>query len=359
MSIIVIGDTIIDEFVLVNMLGNNPDDNGKTRYLMPQLHNLHIEGGGALNVAENICHMGGVVTYYGYYTYALSKFLNSKLHNGKSLLIDNVKRIRRFVDKQTNEHLIRLDTPTEYTMLDLPPVSLLKNAEVIILSDYLHGSVYSTIVDHIQKHCSAQIIIDSRDPRGWHGVRDCIFKLNQKEWNMLGDGFKQVNTEVNTFIITNGPKAIEVREPGARSIKIIVPKVDSVDTTGAGDVFVAMLAMQLADKVERRKAIGEAGRVATISTTLPGTTKLSTVSIHGRPGKNTNSIPKTKTKDKKNGVGKSHISKTTEVVEIDNGKRIQEAFKDNPVHIPVRPKSRTRNKKKDTTKTGSRKDRGK
>jgi len=111
---------------------------------------------------------------------------------------------------------------------------------------------------------------------------DCLV-LNQGELEVLtGQGFNSkggVAERAFRLLRTPGPRAVVVTlgakgvvlvEP-AGSEPFVAPRVQAVDTTGAGDAFVGSLAAALAEGRMLRDAIPFAMAAAAISVTRPGT----------------------------------------------------------------------------------------
>tara|TARA_R110002020_G_scaffold268819_3_gene484055 strand:+ start:10888 stop:11751 length:864 start_codon:yes stop_codon:yes gene_type:complete len=274
MSIIVFGDTILDIFTVIDLAGQNPDQNGDKKYTMPNPKDIQIECGGALNVAENIKSMDKEATYYGYYDKQIKSIANSKL---KQLLeIDNIRTVKRYVDRETGTHLLRLDSQEQYKLLQIPSKKELENAKVLIFSDYLHGTINSNFVSNIQNLSQAPIIIDTRNPLLWLNTKNCIFKLNKKEWiTLLREDSLQMRSN-NTFIVTDGPYPVKLYNHISKKLtsKIFVPKVNVIDTTGAGDVFVAAMAIAMTKDMSEIESVEYACSLASLSVTLLGTEKI-------------------------------------------------------------------------------------
>jgi ribokinase len=70
-------------------------------------------------------------------------------------------------------------------------------------------------------------------------------------------------------VVTIGARGALVISPSG-TVEIAAPKVEAVDTTGAGDAFTGALASALADGAELETAARRAAEVAAISVTRPG-----------------------------------------------------------------------------------------
>ena len=71
--------------------------------------------------------------------------------------------------------------------------------------------------------------------------------------------------------VTLGAKGAELRKNGDLIAKAVPPKIDVVDTTGAGDAFAAALTVALAEKQTPQEALDFACAVGALTTTKLGT----------------------------------------------------------------------------------------
>jgi len=258
MDIVVIGDSILDTTVLTNDLGENPDDHDCP---MVQAHDIKTTLGGALNLAINIVSLENKCLYIGLHDKRVREIVEETtggiqlVSSEPFCLVEKpIYRILRYVDKKS-KHLIRIDPVIEYPLLDLDllPKKVYPEAKVIILSDYVIGGMRQNTVIQAQKRWpKAQIILDARDPREYHGVRNVTFKMNEREYGLLSRGFIQANKS------TKGPE-----------IRVIPPKVKVVDVTGAGDSFVAGYATCLAEGGSVKNAIINATKAGSFAVTQP------------------------------------------------------------------------------------------
>jgi ribokinase len=76
---------------------------------------------------------------------------------------------------------------------------------------------------------------------------------------------------VATVVVTAGDDGAYFVHAGESSGHVPAPRVEAADTTGAGDAFVAALAVQLRDGAPLADAVAFAVRAASLSVTRPGT----------------------------------------------------------------------------------------
>lgn len=64
-----------------------------------------------------------------------------------------------------------------------------------------------------------------------------IFIVNKQEWESLGDVQEKIQNEVETIIVTDGPRGGQIRPDGLDWQNFSTTPVSAVDETGAGDAF--------------------------------------------------------------------------------------------------------------------------
>jgi len=100
-----------------------------------------------------------------------------------------------------------------------------------------------------------------------------VLLVNEHEaaW-LLGSGddpAKLLELGPRATVVTRGARGALVLTPGA-TVEVAAPKVDVVDTTGAGDGFTGALAAALADGADLEPAVRKAVQVAAIAVTRTG-----------------------------------------------------------------------------------------
>lgn len=108
-----------------------------------------------------------------------------------------------------------------------------------------------------------------------------IIKPNETELKMLtgadGSGAELKNAAkvlrdrgVKNVVVTLGEKGVYVEEECGKSYIIPAIKVETVDTTAAGDTFTAALALKIAQGADLRTAVGYANHASALVVTRKG-----------------------------------------------------------------------------------------
>lgn len=232
--ILIIGDSCTDVFVYGKADRLCPD--APVPILLPteEIRN----GGMASNVYNNVLALGGDVEIL------TNKKVTTKI---------------RYVDKQTNHMIMRLDS-------DLGKVDRIENIQdikfsnydCIIISDYNKGFLDFDDIDFICKNHSRVFIDTKKIIKDKFADAFCI-KINEKEYhNNLNSGYDIKKTHKNV-IITLGSKGCEFKN------KIYpVKKVDIKDMSGAGDTFISGLVVAYCKYESLEDSIEFANACATI-----------------------------------------------------------------------------------------------
>ena len=91
--------------------------------------------------------------------------------------------------------------------------------------------------------------------------------VNEGEAAALGDA---TLAAVPHVVTTLGARGARFRGPSGERIDVPAPRIDPVDTTGAGDAFAGALAVLLAEGANPRSALQHACAAGALATTVPG-----------------------------------------------------------------------------------------
>ncbi len=111
-------------------------------------------------------------------------------------------------------------------------------------------------------------ILDASD---WFIPNEVEFEIisNGGDANVDKDISNFASTISSNLIITLGEDGAVILD-GDKVIRVPAPKVEAVDTTGAGDAFNGALAVGLSKDLDMKEALTFANQVAAISTTKQG-----------------------------------------------------------------------------------------
>jgi D-beta-D-heptose 7-phosphate kinase/D-beta-D-heptose 1-phosphate adenosyltransferase len=141
-------------------------------------------------------------------------------------------RKTRFVDARSKQQLLRVDEGTCVDPLNLQKLKCLDDYDVIIFSDYDKGLIPWSAANYICEHYNGKIFVDSKkkDLSCYHNAYIKINEFEEKD--------ALAYPESCSFIVTLG-------KDGAKWLgrTYPAPKVDVYDVSGAGDVFLATLAV--------------------------------------------------------------------------------------------------------------------
>lgn len=162
---------------------------------------------------------------------------------------------KRFIDKESGYQLLRVDhtiTGEDNYVIEKD----LSQYNVIIVSDYNKGFIGDNLYKQLLEH--PKVIVDTKK-KSIPCSGSTIIKINKKEYE------EYITKARGNFVITLGSE-------GCRYLDTIYPtnKVEVIDVTGAGDSFLAGLALEMLTK-DVREAIPFANKVASVAVSKHGT----------------------------------------------------------------------------------------
>ena len=195
-----------------------------------------INGGMARNVHNNILSLG----------------ISADLYTNQNW--ETINKIR-YVDYRTNYIIVRVDQNDDmYGKVDLSDVDF-KKYDAIIVSDYNKGFLTQEDIQFIAEQHPITFL-DSKKILGKWIENIKYIKINDFEFERTRH--KIPKRLMNKFIITLGPNGCKHKNK-----TYSVPKVEIKDTSGAGDTFIAALAVEYARSQKIEKAILFANECAT------------------------------------------------------------------------------------------------
>lgn len=155
----------------------------------------------------------------------------------------------RVVDERTNHTFIRLDKPFSGHSFELSDVDL-NGFDAVVISDYAKGFVTPKVIQAITKE-HALVFLDTKRPLGKWAESASYIKINQHEWKASQS--RMTRTLRSKTICTLGGQGASYKNQ-----HFPVEEVEVRDTSGAGDVFLARLVVE----VLRNCSIEESIRMA-------------------------------------------------------------------------------------------------
>jgi D-beta-D-heptose 7-phosphate kinase/D-beta-D-heptose 1-phosphate adenosyltransferase len=287
--IAVIGDIMLDEYIYGSSVRQSPEcDLAPVVVINPPIRCI----GGAGNTALNIHNLDGDVKLYcavspdsELFNLLHASGIKYKINNNQSA--DVVKK-RIYSNGQ---YIARLDIDSKIRHYEsgLVDAMIIDAPKIILISDYGKGTVIKPYnIIQRAKDIGAITLVDSKsnlyDFKGatvikpnlkeffeWAGIvqpknpDDAITKLHK---SLLMSALKEL--EVDNLIITVGELGCIHVSESSMDMYPALP-IKSVDVTGAGDSFIAGLAVAISEGKGFKRAIQFANRVASIAVTKKGT----------------------------------------------------------------------------------------
>tara|TARA_R110000824_G_scaffold115732_5_gene266893 strand:+ start:712 stop:1464 length:753 start_codon:yes stop_codon:yes gene_type:complete len=195
-----------------------------------------INGGMARNVHNNVLSLG----------------ISADLYTNQNW--ETINKIR-YVDYRTNYIIVRIDQNDDlYGKADLKDIDF-KKYDAVIISDYNKGFLTHEDIQLIAEQHPVTFL-DSKKILGKWIENIKYVKINDLEFDRTKH--KIPKRLMNKFIITLGPDGCKHKNKNYP-----VPKVEIKDASGAGDTFIAALAVEYVKSQKIEKAILFANECAT------------------------------------------------------------------------------------------------
>ena len=278
-NIVVCGDAILDKYIYGSIERQSPEDNSVP---VLDISKTEIRLGGCLNAAANIkalskddtsVHVSTIVSEYTWMLLPTRKISKAYCHILKDYNAPSPFEIikERIINEKTNKQIVRIDNRKMFRATDVHKYEKcfgydIPFCDVIVISDYNKGIISSNTLETIAKHSDKPIFVDSKKTDLTIFPKNCIFKVNAKEFSQL----KNWNS-LATLIVTKGEDGCELYREGQLINSFSAKKVINADVTGAGDTFLAGLVVKYLETKSLEEAIEFANKVAAISVTFFGT----------------------------------------------------------------------------------------
>lgn len=281
-KILVIGDGMLDEYIVGNINRNSPEDENAP---IVDVSEKEIRLGGAFNVAANLKSLSKkgtqifVSSIMSEYTAAI---LNSKKINYDEIVLKN-KHSKiphegellktRIINGTTGKQIARLDNKLLFDEADIQRYknkcyySNFVDFDIIVVSDYNKGIIDSKMIEKLS-NTNIPVFIDSKksDLSIWKNIPRCYVKINSKEFK------HSINAkDCEHLIVTKGSEGAEYFHKGLLNSFYKTSKVEDADVVGAGDCFLAGLVVAYSEGNEFDKCLEFANKVAAASVRELGT----------------------------------------------------------------------------------------
>ena len=156
----------------------------------------------------------------------------------------------RFIDSRSRQQVLRMDED----VISIPIVNIDPTGyDAIVISDYNKGVVsYDLIEKMIDSNIPVFVDTKKTDLERMQGA---WVKINELEYS-------KIKSDCSGLIVTRGAKGAEVIH---HNIKSTLAKVEVVDVTGAGDTFLAALAIKFLETNNIKEAVEFANKAAAIT----------------------------------------------------------------------------------------------
>jgi len=276
MKYLVIGDAILDHYVFGTISRRSPEN--------PVVPVLDIESeesrlGGCMNVAANLKSLSKDIVHV---SSIMSTLCNKMLEAREikcvySCNLENLEGIKktRIFNLKTGDQIVRLDNIKRFDDDLIEEYQFLlnyanfKDYDCIVVSDYKKGTINEKVIQKLINF-DGPVFVDTKnsDISIWNKVENCIIKMNWDEWK------KTEGTTKHEVVITDGDYGAFLRRSNGKQLHYPAEKVECLDVTGAGDVFIAGLVVEYMRSFLLGRAVQFANTVAAKSVTMFGTVEI-------------------------------------------------------------------------------------
>ena len=157
----------------------------------------------------------------------------------------------RIIDSKSKQHLLRIDQDQRSRPVKIEWETL-GEFDAVVVSDYNKGSVEYETIEQIRANFTGPIFVDTKKTE-LARFEGCFVKINRLEW----EAAKTFPTEL---IVTLGKDGVRYKEH-----EISTPPVEAFDVCGAGDTFLAALAVEYVQNKDILKSIDFAIKAASVT----------------------------------------------------------------------------------------------
>lgn len=300
--ILVIGDVMLDRYLRGDALRISPEAPVPVVHVQDLKDSSKDIAGGAANVAINISSLGGKVDLLGLVgddANALSlKNILTEAHVLHDLVVlKEYPTINKLRVIGHNQQLIRLDFEKNFQEIEFAELlerfkKHLKNANVVILSDYGKGTLHlSAEFIRLANAAKIPVLVDpkNKDFNVYRGA--ALIKPNLSEFEAVVGKCKDENDLVSkakkvldeydfqAILITRGAVGMSLITRESEPLHLPARAREVFDVTGAGDTVIATLGASLAAGEKLADAVILANAAAGVVVRKLGTAKVSTAEL--------------------------------------------------------------------------------
>jgi len=233
-----------------------------------------LPGGKGANVAVAAKRLGAeteIVAAVGEDDYAVQALTNLT-HEG--VYLDAVKTLKAHTGlafitvSETGENQIAVASGAN---AKFAPEHLPKLCSDVLITQF---EIPVAVIDAALKDYQGFVAINAspvRDDVATILTRADLIIVNEGEAQAYDENGYDLSAHAGLVAVTLGAKGAELRQGGKIIAKAVPPKVDTVDTTGAGDAFAAAITVALAEGQSHQDALDFACAVGALTTTRLGT----------------------------------------------------------------------------------------
>lgn len=293
-KILVVGDVMLDEFVLGNVERMSPEAPVPVINVRETKHAL----GGAANTANNISALGAKAVVAGIIGNdvegkILRKLLADAKIDASCLLAANRKTTKKSRLLAGTQQIARIDSEQTEKIGKFEEgklIKLIKNkfdsVDAVVVCDYNKGIITKNVADALSALCKKQnkpLLVDSKNFMQLKFKNAFVLKPNEKE--LANETGMKINSEKSFenaarkfysalkpefLIVTRGAKGISVFD-GKKFSNMKTRAERIVDITGAGDTVIAALALGVACNLDIQQVVEMGNYAAGIVIKKPGT----------------------------------------------------------------------------------------
>jgi D-beta-D-heptose 7-phosphate kinase/D-beta-D-heptose 1-phosphate adenosyltransferase len=289
--IVVVGDVMLDQFLYGKVKRLNPESPSPLINIDREEHKL----GGAANVAANVASLGGNAVLIG----KIGKDSNGRIFSGlcesmgirfDGIASDSEPTITkaRIIEGTYGQQLLRMDYETIAHITDEVAdriFSLVQghSPSLVIVSDYKKGVVIEKLARSLVAS-GIRVVADAKPGKIPHFENALLIKPNFKEF--LGElGISEPNTDETierygpdlakrlktNLLVTRSEKGASLIHSDGSVVHMPTEALSVFDVTGAGDTFIAAVAVAITEGKSLEEAVRFGNRASGVAVGKVGT----------------------------------------------------------------------------------------